>query len=56
MQISQAHLVWEVGDANTVRRGGGHCGQVRIATRLSHFQQLGKTMRVKPKVADLAAV
>ena len=28
MEINQAHLVWEVGDANTIGRGGGHCGQV----------------------------
>ena len=25
-----AHLIWEVGDANTVRRGSGHCGQCQL--------------------------
>lgn len=28
MKINRAHLVWEVRDANTVSRGGGHCGQL----------------------------
>ena len=55
MQKSQAHLVWEVGDANTIRRGGGHCGQVGIATHFPRFWQLGKTMIVKSKMANLAA-
>jgi hypothetical protein len=31
MQINRAHLVWEVGDANTVSRGGGHCGKLETS-------------------------
>ena len=27
-RVDGAHLIWEVGNANTVGRGGGHCGQV----------------------------
>jgi hypothetical protein len=33
MRINRAYLVGEVGDANTVSRGGGHSGQLETSRK-----------------------